>query len=70
MKLPAKKIADKVAKPLQVNLIVTIALAIITKSPLASEPWLAWLGDPAVIAAIVTLIGGWVGYQTEERSYQ
>lgn len=69
MQLPAAQFARKVITPFQVNLAVTLLVGFITRSPLAAQPWLQWLTDPAVAAAMITLISFAVGYQVTETAY-
>lgn len=66
--LPPDKIARKVLNPLIVNLATTLIVGLVTKSPLGDSEWVSWLQDPAVSAALITIIALGVGYQTEETT--
>jgi hypothetical protein len=65
-KFPPTKVTDKVSNPAMINLVVTLLVGIATKTPLSTQPWLAWLQDATIVAALITLIGAGVGYSTEE----
>jgi len=70
VKRAATDISTKVSNPLMINLIATLLVGIVTKSPLAQQPWLAWLQDATVAAALVTILGAVIGYSTEETAYR
>lgn len=68
-KLPATKISSKVIRSFYLNSTVTLIVGFLSLSPLASNIWVAWLQDPKVCLALLTILSAIVGYQVEENAF-
>lgn len=68
-KLQPTQISKKVVNTFYMNVIVTLIVGFISKSPLAVNAWLQWIQDPGVCLALLTVFAAIVGYQTEETEF-